>query len=209
MACVFCDLMASGDARWVAREPAVVAFLPPPDAELAPGHTLVVPRRHVTSLLDAGEGDVAQAAGLVRRVSQAMIPALGATGVVVMNASGPGSGQSVPHLHFHVVPRWDQDEDTLPWLRQRATRRLAAPAERLLAGALAALGPHAAKRSGQPGEGGRNHGLGAGVESRLENRGEGRGVVDGDVLGNPAGVSRTAIRVGVDSPDAPVRVRHG
>src|SRR4051794_1053241 len=106
MACAFCELMDSGHARWVTREPAVVAFLPLEGAELAPGHTLVVPRRHAVSLLDAGEDEVTAAASLVRRVSRAMVTALDATGVVVMNASGPGSGQTVPHLHFHVVPRW-------------------------------------------------------------------------------------------------------
>jgi histidine triad (HIT) family protein len=46
---------------------------------------------------------------LVGRVSRAMRAALGATGVNVLNASGAGSEQSVPHLHFHVVPRWEGD----------------------------------------------------------------------------------------------------
>jgi len=136
MVCAFCDLMDSGDARWVAREPTVVAFLPLPGTELAPGHTLVVPRRHAVSILDADEGAVTAAAALVRRVSRAMVTALDATGVVVLNASGPGSGQTVPHLHFHVVPRWDDEEETLPWLRERSTRVLDGPAERLLAAAL-------------------------------------------------------------------------
>jgi histidine triad (HIT) family protein len=136
MACAFCELMDSGDARWVTREPAVVAFLPLEGTELAPGHTLVVPRRHAVSLLDAGEDEVTAAAALVRRVSRAMVTALDATGVVVLNASGPGSGQTVPHLHFHVVPRWDDEEATLPWLRQRSTRRLESPAEHLLAASL-------------------------------------------------------------------------
>jgi len=136
MACVFCELMDNGDARWVAREPSAMAFLPLAGAELAPGHTLVMPRRHAVSLLDADEGVVTATAGLVRRVSRAMITALDATGVVVLNASGPGSGQTVPHLHFHVVPRWDDEEETLPWLRQRSTHKLAGPAERLLAASL-------------------------------------------------------------------------
>jgi len=105
MACAFCELVRTGEARWVTREPDAVAFAPLPADEFAPGHTLVVPRRHSVGLHDADERDVVAVAALVRRVSRAMLSALGATGVVVLNASGPNSGQTVAHLHVHVVPR--------------------------------------------------------------------------------------------------------
>ncbi|HEU5269253.1 MAG TPA: HIT domain-containing protein [Jatrophihabitans sp.] len=133
MSCVFCELLVSGEARWVAQESDAVAFAPLPADEFAPGHTLVVPRRHAVGVHDAEESDVVAVTVLVRRVSRAMVSALGASGVVVLNASGPNSGQTVPHMHFHVVPRWDDDEVTLPWLRQYATRELPAPAFELLA----------------------------------------------------------------------------
>ncbi len=84
--CAFCQLLGSGDARWVAREPAALAFL-------------------------------------AQRVAQAQTRALGATGVNVLNASGPHSGQSVAHLHFHVVPRWPEDApDDWLWSEARSTR---------------------------------------------------------------------------------------
>lgn len=138
MSCVFCELLVTGQARWVTREADAVAFAPLPGEEFAPGHTLVVPRHHAVGVHDADEADVTAVAALVRRVGRAMLSALGATGVVVLNASGPNSGQTVGHLHFHVVPRWADDEETLPWLRQFATRDLPAPAHELLAAALAA-----------------------------------------------------------------------
>jgi len=49
-----------------------------------------------------------------------MTRALGATGVVVLDASGPFSGQSVPHLHFHVVPCWPDDGAAF-WPTDRST----------------------------------------------------------------------------------------
>ena len=107
--CVFCGLMSSGAARWVAQHDKAVAFLPLPDSALAPGHTLVVSREHFVGVLDASPAALGATTELVQEVAQAMIRALGATGVVVLNASGPSSGQSVDHLHFHVVPCWPDD----------------------------------------------------------------------------------------------------
>lgn len=110
--CIFCDLIDSGDAVWVARESEAVAFRPLPESQLAPGHTLVVPRLHCVGVQDAPSDALTSTLLLLQRVARAMESALGATGVVVLNASGPDSGQSVGHLHFHLVPCWADDQVT-------------------------------------------------------------------------------------------------
>lgn len=117
--CVFCDLIKNGNARWVAREGDAVAFLPLPDGALAPGHTLVAPRLHFVGVLDVDSQVLHATLKLVQRVSRAMCSELGATGVVLLNASGPHSGQSVDHLHFHVVPCWPDDGVTF-WPEDRS-----------------------------------------------------------------------------------------
>lgn len=117
--CVFCDLIKTGNARWVAREGDAVAFLPLPDGALAPGHTLVAPRLHFVGVLDVDSQALHATLKLVQRVSRAMCSELGATGVVLLNASGPHSGQSVDHLHFHVVPCWPDDGATF-WPEDRS-----------------------------------------------------------------------------------------
>lgn len=136
--CVFCDLLTTGDARWVAREDHAVAFLPLPEGALAPGHTLVIPRRHYDGLLDVPAHDLAETMGLVQRVGKATVTALGAEGVVVLNASGPESGRSVAHLHFHVVPCWADDQATFWPAETSAHAPIAAVHERLAI----ALRPH-------------------------------------------------------------------
>ncbi|MFF0271539.1 HIT family protein [Kribbella sp. NPDC004536] len=126
-ACVFCGLISADSARWIAKESAAVAFLPLPGEEIAPGHTLVVPRRHTTAgVLDVAPLDLAQVMDLAQRIAQKMVAKLGAAGVCLLNASGPGSGRSVDHLHLHVVPRYPGDsDDTLPWPAGRSRHRLA------------------------------------------------------------------------------------
>lgn len=71
--------------------------------------TLAITREHAVGVQDVSECALTSTMALVSRVSRAMTTALGATGVNVLNASGAGSEQSVPHLHFDVVPRWEGD----------------------------------------------------------------------------------------------------
>ena len=116
----------------MAQEQQVVAFLPLDADALAPGHTLVVPRAHHVGVLDTPAGLLGATMELVQRVGCAMQEALGASGVVVLNASGPYSGQSVGHLHFHVVPCWPDDEATF-WPTERSARRVGGVVHELIA----------------------------------------------------------------------------
>lgn len=99
---------------WVEREEHAVAFAPLPDSSLAPGHTLVVPVHHSKDLVSADPVALAATTALAQRVARAMVGGIGATGVVLLQASGADAGQSVPHLHLHVVPCW-QDDGTTHW----------------------------------------------------------------------------------------------
>ncbi|MFE7704363.1 HIT family protein [Streptomyces sp. NPDC057486] len=107
MNCIFCTLIREDSARWVLRGPVVSAFAPL--EALAPGHTLVIPTAHHTDLFDIPADVLADTMAQVQRVAGVMRSALGAGGVNILSASGPGSQQSVPHLHVHVVPRWPGD----------------------------------------------------------------------------------------------------
>ena len=71
------------------------------------GHVLVVPKAEVRNLLDA-EPEVLQ--GLivrVQKVARAVREALNPDGLTVMQFNGAAGGQTVFHLHVHVVPRWE------------------------------------------------------------------------------------------------------
>jgi histidine triad (HIT) family protein len=99
--CIFCKI-ASGEAKSqiVHQDEHVVAFkdLHP----RAPLHVLVIPRRHVASMADADDamlvGRVALAAAKVAKDA-----GYGERGFRLVINTGPEAGQSVPHLHFHVL----------------------------------------------------------------------------------------------------------
>jgi histidine triad (HIT) family protein len=108
--CIFCELIAgTADATVVYEDEAIVAFLPLPEDQLADGHVLVATKRHVGDAFEATGPDLQAVILGVQEVAHALRSALGANGVNVLNASGPHSDQSVLHLHFHVVPRWEGD----------------------------------------------------------------------------------------------------
>ncbi|MFF5207200.1 HIT family protein [Streptosporangium sp. NPDC000396] len=128
MPCVFCDLIRQGTAQWVVRESLACAFAPLDP--MAPGHTLVVPTSHHEDIFDIPPELLAATMELVQRLARMIRTELGAGGVNILNASGPGSEQSVFHLHFHVVPRW-ADDGFSTWPDDRSKHRLSDATERL------------------------------------------------------------------------------
>ena len=89
----------------VYEDDAVVAFMDV--MPQGPGHTLVVPKAPSRNLLDADPSTFGPLFTVVRKVARAVKQGLGADGVTVMQFNEPASGQTVYHLHVHVIPRFD------------------------------------------------------------------------------------------------------
>jgi histidine triad (HIT) family protein len=70
----------------------------------APGHTLVIPKVAARTLLDATPETLGHVMRVVRCVAQAQRVALGADGIQLVQNNGAAAGQSVFHLHVHVIP---------------------------------------------------------------------------------------------------------
>jgi histidine triad (HIT) family protein len=106
VSCLFCRIAAGEVPAHVAYEDDLfVGFLD--HRPLFHGHTLLVPRAHVDTLLDAPPDLLAPLAAATQRLSVAVRDAMEAEGV--FNAVNNVVSQSVPHLHVHVVPRRRKD----------------------------------------------------------------------------------------------------
>ncbi|NNH34739.1 HIT family protein [Acinetobacter sp. NIPH 2377] len=80
----------------------VLAFMDiMPQAE---GHTLVIPKTPAITLLDLPPEAAAYTIQIVQKIAQAMEKALEVKGIVLMQLSGASAGQTVPHVHFHLIP---------------------------------------------------------------------------------------------------------
>jgi histidine triad (HIT) family protein len=92
-------------AHKVYEDDSVVAFMDV--MPQAPGHTLVVPKAASRNLLDADSSSLTKLLPVAQKVARAVKAAFAADGVSVFQYNEPAGGQSVFHMHIHVVPRHD------------------------------------------------------------------------------------------------------
>ena len=105
--CVFCRIVAGETEASIAYEDdATLAFMDL--GQFAPGHTLVVPRRHIQDIYDIDAEAGAAIMVALGRVAAAVRQAFQPQGINVWQSNGPPF-QEVLHLHFHVLPRREGD----------------------------------------------------------------------------------------------------
>ena len=73
----------------------------------SPGHVLVIPKRPARTLLDAPTQALGPLIVHVQRIARAVRAALQPDGLVITQFNGAPAGQTVFHLHFHIIPRYD------------------------------------------------------------------------------------------------------
>ncbi|MGW1939355.1 HIT family protein [Streptomyces goshikiensis] len=113
--CAFCAIIAGEDssARVVYRNDRFTVFFPLDPA--TPGHTLVVPNRHVADFTDLTASESRDLGEAVHRTARAVRSALSPDGMNLIQSTGASATQTVLHVHFHVLPRWQNDRMALSW----------------------------------------------------------------------------------------------
>jgi len=106
--CVFCAIAAGEIPCFkVFEDDFALAYLDiNPFSE---GHTLVIPKAHTTGLLDTPEETLAALLARVKKVAAHLKTALGCDGFHILQNNGAAAGQTVGHIHFHIVPRRNGD----------------------------------------------------------------------------------------------------
>ena len=106
--CVFCKIINKEIPSYkIYEDEHTFAFLD--IAKDVDGHTLVVPKKHVENVLDCDSETIEQVISTVKKISNHYVQNCGYTGVNILNANGCDSGQTVFHLHFHIIPRKKDD----------------------------------------------------------------------------------------------------
>lgn len=105
--CPFCKIIKEGKDVFYEDEN-TAAFL---DANpSAPGHTLVVPKKHCPTILEMDEELLAKVFETVKKITKMIKKGLNPDGFNIGLNQGAPAGQRVPHLHVHILPRFEGDK---------------------------------------------------------------------------------------------------
>ena len=106
--CVFCAIAVGEIPSFkVYEDDLVLAYL-----DINPftkGHTLVIPKAHSANLLETDEATLAAVIARVKKVAAHLKAALPCDGFNILQNNGEAAGQTVMHLHFHIVPRYGKE----------------------------------------------------------------------------------------------------
>jgi len=103
--CPFCEPRDTGQLIGQSA----TAFAIPDGYPVSPGHTLVIPRRHVANILELSSNETADVLRLVGEVIARLKPERQPDGFNVGVNIGHAAGQTVMHAHVHVIPRFAGD----------------------------------------------------------------------------------------------------
>ena len=112
--CIFCKIVAGQIPCFKLHEDAnTIAFM---DINpVNPGHALAVAKGHWPTVDVIPAEVLAEVARTAQKVAKAAFKVLAPHGVNLLQANGEGAGQSVPHLHIHIMPRVKGDDVNLNW----------------------------------------------------------------------------------------------
>ncbi len=130
--CIFCRIVANAaECHELYRDETTLAFMDIHPAN--EGHCLVIPRAHFQTVFEMPSEAFAAVGATVAKIAQAVNAALSPGGLSLVQANGALAGQTVPHVHVHVLPRREGDNLALNWDRLRAADPAHADPERLAA----------------------------------------------------------------------------
>ena len=112
--CIFCKIIAGQiPCLKVYEDDVVLAFLD--IGPLVNGHTLVIPKQHVATVMDAPPELLAAVSERLPKIAKAVLQVSGAAACHVLVNNGAEAQQSVHHLHVHILPRAKGDSFRIPW----------------------------------------------------------------------------------------------
>lgn len=114
MACVFCSIIEKKNAAALVFEnDSFVAFMD--KYPINTGHTLILPKKHYETIAEMSIKEIGRLFGLSSHIAKAVMKVVKADGFTIGQNNGEAANQIVPHVHVHIVPRFNNDSEVGRW----------------------------------------------------------------------------------------------
>ncbi len=112
--CIFCSIISGQEpCVQIRRENGILVLMD--KYPINPGHALLMPTRHYETLLEMPPAEVGNLYSMVPTIARAIVSAVDADGFNVGQNNGIAANQIVPHVHIHIVPRFNDDSPDGKW----------------------------------------------------------------------------------------------
>lgn len=118
--CIFCKI-ASGEipSRTIYENEHFRVILD--NAPATKGHALVLPKDHYANIYEIPDETAAEAFQIAKKIGTMYRDKLGTAGLNLIQNNGEAAGQTVPHFHLHIIPRYENDGQHILWKPQEKT----------------------------------------------------------------------------------------
>lgn len=107
--CVFCDIIDGKiPSKKIYEDDKVISILD--ISQTTYGHTLVIPKKHYANILECPKDELSNLILKVQDLSKLITSKLNAKGCNILVNTNEVAGQTVMHLHFHIIPRYDTND---------------------------------------------------------------------------------------------------
>lgn len=122
--CAFCDPSVLAVQKFYENEQVMALYTHKPIFE---GHCLIIPKRHVERFEMLSDQEILAIGQAVKVIDQAVVNAFHTSAYLLLQKNGKEVGQTVPHVHFHYIPRHEGDDSTLKFLFKMLWANLSSP----------------------------------------------------------------------------------
>ena len=129
--CIFCKI-AAGDIPSIKVYESEFALAFMDISPVAKGHVLLIPKKHFTTIDQIPTEDAANFMSDLPKIAKAVQQATCCSGINILQNNGASAGQVVGHVHFHIIPRFSDDEFQFNWpAKQSETEQLTKLADQI------------------------------------------------------------------------------
>ena len=115
--CVFCKIVSGEIPSYTVYEDEQFKAI----LDISPsekGHVIILPKNHAANIVDLPVVDASQIFVVAKKIATALLEAYFLDGVNILQNNGEAAGQTVYHLHVHVIPRYKEDTVTIKWAQK-------------------------------------------------------------------------------------------